>query len=420
MRIDVIIRRILVLICVLGTFVTGAYARSGADSTVVRSFRISYPVNDTRLHENYLDNYRKLQHIREYFKESPRVDSIVIYSYASPEGPYRLNRRLAEERGRRARQYLLEHLPEGVDFPDSLIIVSPTAENWDGLYEMVSELYPYEDRQDVLDLLTRTDISNDRKKILLKKINGGRPWVYIRDNILPQLRYATWVAEWVYVRALEDPVPPVPVPQSDTLSPYPFSPLDRTKGLGNRPQEYAEKIILALKTNLLYDVLSLTNFSVEFPVYKDNLSVLYYHQFPWWTWGKADNEYCTRFLGIGGEFRWWFRPSGRFNGHFLGVYAESGKYDFEYQRHICYQGEFSTTGLTYGYAMPIGRNLNLEFSVSAGYASIAYRGYTPSENYEILWRDPENAGRLHYLGPTKAQISLVIPIRVVTRKGGVR
>ena len=67
--------------------------------------------------------------------------------------------------------------------------------------------------------------------------------------------------------------------------------------------------------------------------------------------------------------------------------------------------------------MPIGRRLNLEFSISAGYASIAYRGYTPSEDYEILWRDPNKVGRLHYFGPTKAQISLVIPIWVKTKGG---
>ena len=68
--------------------------------------------------------------------------------------------------------------------------------------------------------------------------------------------------------------------------------------------------------------------------------------------------------------------------------------------------------------MPIGKRLNLELSVSAGYASIAYRGYTPSEDYEILWRDPEKVGRWHYFGPTKAQVSLVLPFIVKVKKGG--
>ena len=125
----------------------------------------------------------------------------------------------------------------------------------------------------------------------------------------------------------------------------------------------------------------------------------------------------VRFLSIGAEARYWFKPSDRFNGHFLGLYCESGKYDFERRRDICYQGEFYSAGLSYGYAMPIGKHLNMEFSLSAGYASVGYRGYTPSENYEILWRDSDKVGRLHYFGPTKAQISLVLPIRVKTKGG---
>ncbi len=388
------------------------------DSTIVQKFRISYPVNETELYEDYLDNQSALKTIKRYFINSPRIDSIVIYSYASPEGPYRLNRRLAKERGERARRYLLENMASVRDFPDSLIIIKPTAENWEGLLDMVNRYYPYTDKQDVIRLLTREDVSNDLKKELLKKLNGGRPWRYIKAKILPNLRYATWVAEWVYVpQSPSLRIPAVETVKSTVQTETRHSPLKTPAPQPVLTDDEGRKIILALKTNLLYDVLSLTNFSVEVPFWKNNMSLLYYHQFPWWTWGQADNEYCTRFLSIGAEARWWFKAKERLNGHFLGAYAESGKYDFEYQRSICYQGEFYSAGLSYGYAMPIGKRLNLEFSISAGYASIAYRGYTPSEDYEILWRDPNKVGRIHYFGPTKAQVSLVIPIRVKTKGG---
>ena len=412
--------RILILVVIACGFSLNVSASTSKDSTVVQKFQISYPVNDTELHENYLDNQSSLSIIKKYFIKSPRIDSIVIYSYASPEGPYKLNRRLAKERGERARKYLLEHMKSFRDFPDSLIIIKPTAENWEGLWDMVHKYYPYSDKRDVLNLLDREDISNDTKKLLLKKLNGGRPWGFIKAKILPNLRYATWVAEWVHVPEVNVTTPSLDEVKSNIKTELfhhtEFSPV-------RRPvirQDNAQKIILALKTNLLYDALSLTNFSVEVPVYKDKVSLLYYHQFPWWTWGQADNEFCTRFLSIGAEARWWFKTKDRLNGHFLGAYSESGKYDFEYQRSICYQGEFYSAGLSYGYAMPIGRYLNLEFSISAGYASIPYRGYTPSEDYEILWRDQNKVGRLHYFGPTKAQVSLVIPIRVKTKGGNAR
>ena len=397
------------------SFISSASVRK--DSTIVQKFLISYPVNETELHESYLDNKAALKTIRNYFINSPRIDSIVIYSYASPEGPYKLNKRLAKERGERARKYLLEQMSSYRDFPDSLIIIKPTAENWDELKEIVYKFYPYSDKQDVMNLLEREDLSNDRKKELLKKLNKGRPWGFIKAKILPNLRYATWVAEWVYVPEVPESIPALePIKSGITTDCLQLAALAPMPEPVPAPQE-GTKTILALKTNMLYDALSLTNFSVEVPFWKDRMSVLYYHQFPWWTWGQANNEFCTRFLSIGAEARWWFKTKDRLNGHFLGAYAESGKYDFEYQRSICYQGEFYSAGLSYGYAMPIGRHLNLEFSISAGYASIAYRGYTPSEDYEILWRDPNKVGRIHYVGPTKAQVSLVIPIRIKTKGG---
>ena len=82
---------------------TSASAKSLCDSTIVQQFQISYPINDTELHEDYLDNAASLRIIKEYFLKSPRIDSIFIYSYASPDGPYNFNRKLAEERGKRAR-----------------------------------------------------------------------------------------------------------------------------------------------------------------------------------------------------------------------------------------------------------------------------------------------------------------------------
>lgn len=405
------IAHILISLLLLCGLLTSVSAQSLCDSTVVQQFQISYPINDTELHEDYLDNAASLRIIKEYFLKSPRIDSIIIYSYASPDGPYNFNRKLAEERGKRARSYLLQIMPEDRIFPDSLIIIKPTAENWEGLYESVAGDQQIENKEEILEIISRKDISDNTKKQMLKRLNGGASWKYISTYILPRLRYARWIAEWVYVPYIAESIPSVAAITSKAEHISYLLPKPRPL-----PAEKGAKTILALKTNLLYDVLSLTNFSIEAPIYKDKVSILYYHQFPWWTWGQADNEYCIRYLSIGAEARWWFKAKDRLQGHFLGAYAESGKYDFEFQRRICYQGEFYSTGLTYGYAMPVGKHINLEFSLSAGYASLAYRGYSPSEDYEILWRDPNKVGRVQYFGPTKAQISLVIPISIKTNR----
>ena len=395
-----------------------------SDSSVVMRFRIFYPVNKTVIYEDYMDNAEMLGRIQKYLEKSPKIDSITIYSYASPEGPYRLNKRLAAERGKAAKQYLLNHIPAERNFPDSLIILDPTAENWTGLRDKVFYQYHHDDKEDVLAILDRTDITDEQRKVLLKRLNRGKSWQYILKEIMPHLRYATWISVWQRIReevriefepSLKMDLPVIQMPALSLL-PVPPPILEDTK------------TVLALKTNLLYDLASWLNFSVEVPI-GDKFSALYYHQFPWWRWGKANNEFCMRFLSIGAEGRWWFKPMprektekrikrDRLMGHFAGFYVESGKYDFERKRDICYQGEHWSAGLSYGYSMPIGKRLNLEFSLSVGYASIAYRGYTPSEDYEILWRDPDKAGRWHYIGPTKAQVSLVLPFIIKYQKGG--
>ena len=421
--------KLFVFICLIGIALGGNAQTKSDTASVVMRFRIFYPVGKTELYEDYMDNANTLHRFKKYLEKSPQIDSVTIYSYASPEGSYQLNKRLAAERGKTAKQYLLERLPPDRHLPDSLFIIDPTAENWQGLRDLVFYQYPQADKEQVLAILDRRDVNDERRKVLLKRLNGGKPWRYILKNLMPQLRYATWVSVWQRIkvdRVVElEPSLKVDFPKVDMphFEPVPIPP-------PIIEEEEDTKTILALKTNLLYDAVSWLNFSVEVP-FGDRFSALYYHQFPWWTWGQAKNEYCMRFLSIGAEGRWWFKPlpreatetrikRDRLMGHFVGVYGESGKWDFERQRDICYQGEHWSAGLSYGYAMPIGKRLNLELSVSAGFASIAYRGYTPSKDYEILWRDPNKIGRWHYWGPTKAQVSLVLPFIVKVKKGGDR
>lgn len=393
-------------------------------SPQVMQFHIHYPINKTDIREDYMDNAENLQTIKNYIRYSPRIDSMVIYSYASPEGPYSFNKYLAEKRGISAKKYILQQIPAERNFDESLIILKPDAENWIGLKEKVQSQYLRNDRDDVLRILD-SDEEDERKKTLLKQLDGGRSWQYILKHIMPQLRYATWISVWERIpddRLLSRKPMPLLIPENNWK-------LMKVRPYTIQEPETDTRTIFALKSNLLYDLVSWLNFSVEIPVYQDKYSILYYHQFPWWRWGEGNNEFCMRFLSIGLEGRWWFKSMPReatpkrikrdkLMGHFLGVYAESGKWDFERKRDICYQGEHWSAGLSYGYSMPIGKRLNLEFSVSAGYASIVHRGFEPAKDYSELYHLPEKDGTWHYIGPTKAQVTLVIPFTVKYKKGG--
>ena len=106
---------------------TVAYGSSPAaipaanDTTTTCVSRIYYPVNEIDIHENYMTNSAELENIKRHLYSSPRIDSITIYSYASPEGSYEFNKWLAAERGKTARRYILDNIPRHRNFPDSLI-----------------------------------------------------------------------------------------------------------------------------------------------------------------------------------------------------------------------------------------------------------------------------------------------------------
>lgn len=389
------------------------------DSVNSDRYALYYYCDRIDLQEDYLDNAMQMARIRDILARSPRIDSIAIYAYASPEGAPHRNDWLARRRAEVARDFILANLPNDSVLLPQNIILHPMGENWEGLYEELDANYHLMNRDRVMKIM-RADIPTETKKWRLKQLDNGFTYNWIIRHHMPALRVATWLCVYQPIpEFVADTMPDISV-EMPTLPE--LEPLQVTE------VSYKKKTILALKTNLLYDALSLVNYSIEVPI-GERFSALWYHQFPWWTWGQADNQYCIRFLSIGGEGRWWFKPMprpqmgrsvqrDRLMGHFVGLYAESGKWDFEWGRDICHQGEHWSVGLSYGYSMPLGRRLNMEFSLSLGYASIAYRGYTPSEDYEILWRDPAKQGRWHYFGPTKVQVSLVYPILLTTKKKG--
>ena len=397
------------------------HAYGKTDSVNSDRYALYYYCDRIDLQEDYLDNAMQMARIRDILARSPRIDSIAIYAYASPEGAPHRNDWLARRRAEVARDFILANLPNDSVLLPQNIILHPMGENWEGLYEELDANYHLMNRDRVMKIM-RADIPTETKKWRLKQLDNGFTYNWIIRHHMPALRVATWLCVYQPIpEFVADTMPDISVemPTLPELEPLPVTEVSRKK-----------KTILALKTNLLYDALSLVNYSIEVPI-GERFSALWYHQFPWWTWGQADNQYCIRFLSIGGEGRWWFKPMprpqmgksvqrDRLMGHFVGVYAESGKWDFEWGRDICHQGEHWSVGLSYGYSMPLGRRLNMEFSLSLGYASIAYRGYTPSEDYEILWRDPAKQGRWHYFGPTKVQVSLVYPILLTTKKKGGR
>ena len=377
-------------------------------------FIIRYKLSSTTVEENTLDNEENLARISNYLKNSPRIDSITIYSYASPEGSYLFNKKLSEGRGRSAKEYLLSQIPADRNFDPDKIIIDPTPENWVGLRELVEERYFRYDREKLLRILDDNSVGTETKKWRIQQLNEGYTWKIILRDYMPLLRYSTWICVWVEVI---DPLPRIEAVK-DVLT-VAENPLPKPQIVIKEER----KTTFALKTNLLYDIVTAVNAGVEIP-FGEEWSLEVEDVFPWWTWGPNKNKYAFRLWEIGIEPRWWFKRTDErdvLNGHYAGPYIKSGRYDFQNDKAICYQGEFWSAGLSYGFSMPLGDVLNVEFSVSVGYLSAAYRHYWPSVDYGELIADLYNTGRVGYFGPTEAKISLVLPIDFrFTKKGGRR
>lgn len=179
-----------------------------------------------------------------------------------------------------------------------------------------------------------------------------------------------------------------------------------------------DRVLFALKTNLVYDLLTMLNLDVEIPVGK-NVSVMWEDVFPWW---HSGNKTCLQHWEMGPELRFWFRgrnaqPDGKLSGWFVGAYGMTSKYDFQITDKIDYQGEYWSAGLSAGWSKILGKGVffrarpaRLELSVAAGYLRTDYRHYLPADDYSMLIRDRYNAGSVSYFGPTKLKVSLVLPI----------
>ena len=193
--------------------------------------------------------------------------------------------------------------------------------------------------------------------------------------------------------------------------------------------EYAptKKPYFALKTNLLFDAITVLNVEVEVPI-KRHWSVAGEWIFPWWLHDKyKPNKKPARLEILCGtlEGRYWFgnredRPL--LTGWFVGLFSGAGLYDVQWKAKG-YQGEFFiSAGASVGYAHKISKrhkNLSMEYSVSFGHFRSHYRKYEAFYFDDYKWHPiRQNNGRYYWTGPVKAKVSLVWMLNFKSKKGG--
>ncbi len=375
-------------------------------------FRITFPVSKYVLDREYRYNARAFAHLDSLLAVRGQVfvDSVIVVSKSSPEGPFKGNEALSVNRSKAIYDYVVNAYPNLAD----KVRVSSEVESWGEFAQMVSEdpTLSSATRADALAIIG-SELAPDAKKAQLRRL---KEYNYFLKYYFPALRFSAIIV--VFDRVAEA-VASLPVLDDVTFEEFPW--IDTRIEL---PEEHLvipaltrslEEIrpILAVSTNLLYDFGSLAydmaftpNIAVEVPI-GQSWSVYAEYAFPWWLTPQNDRAWEILKWDIGG--RWWFsrhNPSDRMDvlrGHFIGLDFGAGYYDIE-PKHTGYQGEFQTLGLEYGYAFRLSPHWRLDLYAGAGWMGTHYRYYEgTSDDVHLIY---QHHGRLQWFGPVKAGASI--------------
>lgn len=409
---------------------------------------VNFNVNSIDLVPTLHNNPRELQKIRASLDSliadtTAVITRFTVTGFASPEGSYENNERLASGRSKTLCRYISDQW--GV--PQDIISCTYVAEDWAGLRRYVAEK-AWPSSPEILRVMDNEADPDRRLTLIMQRF--PREYADIQRNALPHLRHSDYEIEYEHIASTElrlspfrhsgsdstatvakaaTPRPIVTDTRGDDFIPIaPFTPA--------QPQTFdTYRALLAVKTNLLFDAVLCPNVEVEMQLGRNSRwSVMGEVWFPWWRFDQNDkgmqNKYYrsdqrpTRtsyeLLTIGAELRYWLAPRCRaarpfLTGTFVGIYGAGGKYDLGTDGKGD-QGEFTSLGLTLGHSWVLSRHWNLELSASAGYVG------GPKVHYENEFDDTHLIYRrnndFRYVGPTKLKLSLVWMIGNKNKKGG--
>ena len=368
------------------------------------SYTLYFRLGSGTIDSDYRNNRNVLSSLRNSIDSIGRnnISRIVIRSYASPDGGLQFNERLSSERAQSARKLIADVLhSSSVTF-----CVESEGESWEGLKQLVSsdEKLSAGQKTQALKILNGSE-SSGFKKAALKRLPC---YGYLHTTYYSRLRNSIVCAFYTRKeKEVADTSTVVgPIIENDTIPATPIynsgSESEKTETQTVSPKSKSG-LLLAVKTNLLYDVLLVPNIGIELPL-GENWSVSTDWMYAWWRNNNRHNYW--RIYGGELEARRWFGKEGRraLTGHHLGVYGQMLTYDFEHGGKGYLGDRWSyAAGLAYGYSMPIARRLNLDLCLGVGYMGGKYKEYVPIDECYV-WQASKNR---HFIGPTKAEVSLV-------------
>lgn len=377
---------------------------------------IGFRVGSGTLDTAYGDNAERLSEVVSFLENVKKDTSldlveVAFCGFTSPEGTIATNRRLSAERCASLESYVRERIP----LPDSIVTRSEGFIAWERLTRLVEQSdMPH--REEALDVLRNVPeftynkgVLTDSRKKHLMDLQYGRTWKYMLEHFFDQIRNSSVILVTIHKKVEEkEEMPAPPVVEIPVETPVVT---EETETFVPAPEKETT-YYMAVKTNMLYDILAVPNVGVECYLGK-NWSVGANWMYGWWK--KESKHRYWRVYGGDIAVRKWFGKQAEeqpLTGHHLGIYGQLFTYDFEWGGKGYMGGKPGGTlwdelnyaaGVEYGYSLPIARRFNLDFTLGIGYWGGKYYKYIPLDGHYV-WQATKDR---HWFGPTKAEISLV-------------
>ena len=165
--------------------------------TAAGSAYLDFPVNQTDIRPDYRNNPAELGKIRKGIEavrgnKYATITAVSIKGYASPEGSYANNARLAEGRA----EALLSYVESLYDFGNARMTVDSEPEDWAGLEKAV-EAGNLPDKAELLAIIRADEPADyDQREWKLKTLNGGASYKILLRDVYPALRHSDYQVDY--------------------------------------------------------------------------------------------------------------------------------------------------------------------------------------------------------------------------------
>ena len=156
---------------------------------------LDFPLNETIIYPEYRNNPAELAKIKrsiDLIKNDTNVviSHIDIHGYASPEGPYSNNERLARERTQTLKDYVCSQY----SFNDTLFTTHYTPEDWDGFIKLLTDTV-ISHREELLHIAESKNSPDEKERKIRKRY--PEEFRFILQHWFPGLRHSDYTIHYV-------------------------------------------------------------------------------------------------------------------------------------------------------------------------------------------------------------------------------